>query len=39
MTLVDLATSFVAKMTAYTYAFLVNRRLGRAQDRTMDLRA
>jgi hypothetical protein len=32
-TLVGLATRIAAKITAYTYAFLVNRRLGRPQGR------
>jgi hypothetical protein len=32
-TLVGLATRIVAKITAYTYAFLVNRHLGRPQGR------
>lgn len=36
-TLVGLATRIAAKMTAYTYAFLVNRRLGRPQGRIKDL--
>src|SRR5918998_1954829 len=38
-TLVGLATRIAAKMTAYTYAFLVNRRLGRPQGKIKDLRA
>jgi hypothetical protein len=37
-TLVDLATSFAAKLSAYTYTYLVNRRLGRTQGRIKDLR-
>lgn len=36
-TLVGLATRIAAKITAYTYAFLVNRRLGRPQGRIKDL--
>lgn len=36
-TLVGLATRIVAKIGAYTYAFWVNRRLGRAQGRIKDL--
>ena len=36
-TLVGLATRIAAKMAAYTYAFLVNRRLGRPQGRIKDL--
>jgi Transposase DDE domain len=36
-TLVGLATRIAAKMTAYTYAFLVNRRLGRPQGRIKEL--
>ncbi len=36
-TLVGLATRIAAKITAYTYAFLVNRRLGRAQGRIKEL--
>ena len=36
-TLVGLATRIVAKITAYTYAFLVNRRLGRSQGKVKDL--
>jgi hypothetical protein len=36
-TLVGLATRIVAKITAYTYAFLVNRRLGRPQGRIKEL--
>jgi hypothetical protein len=36
-TLVGLATRISAKMTAYTYAFLVNRTLGRPQGRIKDL--
>lgn len=36
-TLVGLATRIVAKICAYTYAFWVNRRLGRAQGRIKDL--
>ena len=36
-TLVGLATRLAAKITAYTYAFLVNRRLGRAQGRIKEL--
>lgn len=36
-TLIGLATRIAAKMTAYTYAFLVNRMLGRPQGRIKDL--
>jgi hypothetical protein len=36
-TLVGLATRIAAKVTAYTYAFLVNRMLGRPQGRIKDL--
>jgi hypothetical protein len=36
-TLVGLATRIAAKMTAYTYAFLINRLLGRPQGRIKDL--
>ena len=36
-TLVGLATRIAAKVTAYAYAFLVNRRLGRPQGRIKDL--
>ncbi len=36
-TLVGLATRIAAKMTAYTYAFLVNRRLGRPQGKIKEL--
>ena len=36
-TLVGLATRIVAKICAYTYAFLVNRRLGRPQGRIKEL--
>jgi hypothetical protein len=36
-TLVGLATRIAAKMTAYTYAFLVNRKLGRPQGKIKDL--
>src|SRR5215210_3880519 len=36
-TLVGLATRIAAKMTAYTYAFLINRMLGRPQGRIKDL--
>jgi len=36
-TLVGLATRIVAKIGAYTYAFWVNRRLGRPQGRIKDL--
>jgi hypothetical protein len=36
-TLVGLATRIAAKVTAYTYAFLVNRRLGRPQGRIKEL--
>ena len=36
-TLVGLATRIAAKIAAYTYAFLVNRRLGRPQGRIKDL--
>jgi hypothetical protein len=35
--LVGLATRIAAKITAYTYAFLVNRRLGRPQGRIKEL--
>jgi hypothetical protein len=35
-TLVGLATRIAAKIAAYTYAFLVNRRLGRPQGRIKD---
>ncbi|MGH3145899.1 MAG: transposase [Rubrobacter sp.] len=35
--LVGLVTRIAAKMAAYTYAFLVNRRLGRPQGRIKDL--
>ncbi len=35
-TLAGLATRIAAKITAYTYAFLVNRRLGRPQGRMKD---
>jgi hypothetical protein len=38
-TLVGLVTRIAAKITAYTYAFLVNRRLGRSQGRIKELRA
>jgi hypothetical protein len=36
-TLVGLATRIVAKISAYTYAFWVNRRLGRPQGKIKDL--
>lgn len=36
-TLVGLATRIAAKVTAYTYAFLVNRMLGRPQGKIKDL--
>src|SRR5215207_2644913 len=36
-TLVGLLTRIAAKMTAYTYAFLINRLLGRPQGRIKDL--
>ncbi len=36
-TLVGLVTRIAAKMTAYTYAFLVNRMLGRPQGRIKEL--
>lgn len=36
-TLVGLATRIAAKITAYTYAFLVNRCLGRPQGQIKDL--
>jgi hypothetical protein len=36
-TLVGLVTRIAAKITAYTYAFLVNRRLGRPQGRIKEL--
>lgn len=36
-TLVGLATRIAAKMTAYTYAFLVNRLMGRPQGRIKEL--
>jgi hypothetical protein len=36
-TLVGLATRIAAKMTAYTYAFLINRLLGRPQSRIKEL--
>lgn len=36
-TLVGLATRIAAKVTAYTYAFLVNRSMGRPQGRIKDL--
>ena len=37
VTLIGLATGIAAKITAYTYGFLVNRRLGRPQGRIKDL--
>ena len=37
VTLIGLATRIAAKITAYTYGFLVNRRLGRPQGRIKDL--
>lgn len=36
-TLVGLATRIAAKMTAYTYAFLINRRVGRPQGKIKEL--
>lgn len=36
-TLVGLATRIAAKICAYTYAFLVNRMLGRPHGRTKEL--
>jgi hypothetical protein len=36
-TLMGLATRIAAKITAYTYAFMVNRRLGRPQGRIKEL--
>ena len=36
-TMVGLATRIAAKMTAYTYAFLINRLLGRTQGGIKDL--
>ncbi len=36
-TLMGPATRIAAKMTAYTYAFMVNRRLGRPQGRIKEL--
>jgi hypothetical protein len=36
-TLVGLVTRIAAKMTAYTYAFLINRRLGRPQGKIKEL--
>jgi hypothetical protein len=36
-TLMGLATRIAAKMTAYTYAFMINRRLGRPQGRIKEL--
>jgi len=36
-TLVGLATRIAAKITAYTYAFLINRTLGRPQGRIKEL--
>jgi hypothetical protein len=36
-TLVGLATRIAAKITAYTYAFLINRMLGRPQGRIKEL--
>ena len=36
-TLVGMVTRIAAKITAYTYAFLVNRRLGRSQGRIKEL--
>jgi hypothetical protein len=36
-TLIGLATRIAAKMTAYTYAFLINRRLGRPQGKIKEL--
>jgi len=36
-TLMGLSTRIAAKITAYTYAFLVNRRLGRPQGKIKDL--
>jgi hypothetical protein len=37
ITLVGLATRIAAKITAYTYAFLINRRLDRPQGRIKEL--
>jgi NAD(P)H-hydrate repair Nnr-like enzyme with NAD(P)H-hydrate dehydratase domain len=36
-TLAGLVTRIAAKITAYTYAFLVNRRLGRPQGQVKEL--
>jgi hypothetical protein len=36
-TLVGLATRLAAKVSAYTYAFYINRLLGRPQDRIKEL--
>ncbi len=36
-TLVGLLTRIASKMTAYTYAFLINRMLGRPQGRIKEL--
>jgi len=36
-TLVGLTSRIAAKMTAYTYAFLINRLLGRPQGKVKDL--
>jgi hypothetical protein len=36
-TLVGLATRIAAKICAYTYAFLVNRRLDRPQEKIKEL--
>ena len=36
-TLVGLVTRIAAKICAYTYAFLVNRKLGRSQGRIKEL--
>jgi hypothetical protein len=36
-TLVGLVTRIATKMTAYTYAFLINRMLGRPQGRIKEL--
>jgi hypothetical protein len=36
-TIIGLATRIAAKMTAYTYAFLVNRMLGRPQGHIKEL--
>jgi hypothetical protein len=36
-TLIGLATRIAAKITAYTYAFVINRVLGRPQGRVKEL--